>query len=389
MMTEIWNKIGEWLAGPCTSCGDSSSPLGVEHVAMPVTRPPYVEDYLSEIAGPNEQHEANPNGHCMNPKCRATFGEEDVDSNGIATCPECFMEQDTHQDTNSPGGTTRAGLTLKQMGDIGEKVVARMGELPGVGVISWVSPDYNHPIDAIVASQRGNFGCEIKTNHSQAQERFKVGGKIERQEKIKYCLTNGLKPALIGVRLNFYTDKAYIFFREGLTDTWIGNAKMMHVATLDFSDLNPFKSPDPQAQALAVENANLPDQSEDDIPFGKVAADSDPGYLYVYYMGELNVQPYDTNVSFERLLEELLDRFGAKLDKDIDPTKVDAGEIRIRGFHPLIEHKQLCEPEVREYAERAIQAWWQEEHDKQWDKVLSPWGTLPSEDQFLGGPAAL
>lgn len=269
-MTEIWNKIGDWLAGPCATCEESSSPSQMERVGMPVVRPTTVDTYLNDLVGPNEQHEADPNGHCINPKCRAMFGEEDVDSNGIATCPKCFTEQNIHQDASSPGGTTRAGLTLKQMGSIGEQVVSRMGELPGVGTITWMSPDYHFPIDAIVTTQKGRFGCEIKTNHSQAQERFKVGGKAERQEKIKYCLTNGLKPALIGVRLNFYTDKAYIFFREGLTDTWVGNPKMMHVATLDFSDLNPFKSPDPQAQALAVENAHLPDQSEED-PF-QVAA---------------------------------------------------------------------------------------------------------------------
>jgi hypothetical protein len=75
----------------------------------------------------------------------------------------------------------------------------------------------------------------------------------------------------VGVRLNFYTDAADVFFRPGLTDTWIGNSQMRHVATLDFSKLNPFLAPTPQAQAEAVEGADIPDQSlqteDDDIPF--------------------------------------------------------------------------------------------------------------------------
>jgi hypothetical protein len=68
------------------------------------------------------------------------------------------------------------------------------------------------------------------------------------------------------VRLNFYTDKADIFFREGLTDTWIGNAQLMHVATVDFTNLNPFKNPSdvPPASELPDDDSTPP---VDDIPF--------------------------------------------------------------------------------------------------------------------------
>lgn len=285
-------KISEWLEGPCSHCGDKvSSPATMDHMAMPVARPAYVDSYLEQIAGPNEQHTLDPNAHCINPKCGYHFTPEDEQeigqNNGEFTCPNChftydyfagsknptFMRDLDHEGQATwdatkarpanPGGMTRSGLTLDQMGEIGEQIIQRMHELPGIGVVTESFPHKQFPIDVVIQSQRGNFGCEIKANHSQAQERFKVGGKEERQGKIRYCLENGLKPALIGVRLNFFTDKAFVFFREGLTDTWIGNQQMVHVATVDFSDLNPFKSPDPQAQALAVENAHLPDQSSE------------------------------------------------------------------------------------------------------------------------------
>jgi ribosomal protein S27E len=246
-------------------------PKAIEKRAMPTNRPAYVDSYLEGIAGPSEEHGLG--GHCINPKCDGQFDESMISPDGTVQCPTCQHVQNVNQSKDTPGGMTRSGLTMRDMGSIGEQVVLRMGEIPGVGAVHAASGDYNHAVDAIITGQRGNYGAEIKTNHSQAQERFKIGGKAERAEKITYCYQHGLKPALIGVRLNFYTDKAYIFFREGLTDTWIGNSQMIHAATVDFSDLNPFKSPDPQAQAMAIENANLPDQStSDDEDFGFIAA---------------------------------------------------------------------------------------------------------------------
>jgi len=257
-----WEKIGNWQA-----------------VAMPVARPKYVDDAVAELTGPNEQHHVDPSAHCTNPKCGYHFAQsemQEIEQNGGEfTCPHCGYTDNYLDDSKShiqdpdgsgkpvlnPGGRTRSGLTLSQMGDIGEQVVLGLGELPGIGAVEPASNQNTFPIDAIIRSERGNFGVEIKTNHSQAQERFKIGGKDERAAKIAYCMANGLKPALIGVRLNFFTDKAYVFFREGLTDTWIGNKQMITVGTYDFSHLNPFKTPDPQSQALAVENANLPDQA--------------------------------------------------------------------------------------------------------------------------------
>lgn len=146
------------------------------------------------------------------------------DFSGWFVCPKCgwgynYFDQDIRQ-------TTKVGLTLDQMGNLGEEIVGRMGEIPGVGPISIMYGLKNHPIDAVI----GSYGVEIKTNHSEAQARFKMGGENifipelgravrPKAAKEYYCQQNGLVPALIGVRLNFYTDKADIFFREGMTDT--------------------------------------------------------------------------------------------------------------------------------------------------------------------------
>lgn len=272
MTTWLHKKVEEWLSGPCVNCDDKKTAAGD-------SQPAYIQPYLDTLTGPNEQHEAPNSGTCMNPKCHHNFTPQEAEeaewTQGWIKCPECGFRQNLNTDLDegtkvwtsegiNPGGLTRSGLTLTQMGDLGEAIVLRLGELPGIGTIAPASNQQKFPIDAIIAGQKGKFGVEIKANHSQARQRFKVGGKKERQEKIEYCLTNGLKPALVGVRLNFYTNQAYVFFREGLTDTWVGNQQMHHVGTYDFEDINPFKSPDPQAQALAVDNAELPDQSEED-----------------------------------------------------------------------------------------------------------------------------
>ena len=239
-----------------------------EKTAMPVARPKYVDPYLEQLAGPNEQFEVpNEGGHCSNPKCRMPFDDSMLDMSGDVSCPNCGTQNNVWSIYEKPGGTTRAGLTPTAMGQIGEQIVEEMHELPGVGTISWIHDTYTSPIDAIIESQKGKFGCEIKTNHAQSQEQFKLGDRAERSSKIKYCLENGLKPALVGVRLNFYTDLAYVFFREGMSDTWMGNDKMMHVATINFAHLNPFKSPDPAARNLEIQNAHLPEDDGAD-PFG-------------------------------------------------------------------------------------------------------------------------
>jgi hypothetical protein len=216
---------------------------------------------------PNEQHNAG--GDCMNPRCDYKFTPQDWQdvemSSGWFTCPKCHYTYNyldpTYGVWGKPGGRSRAGLTMSQMGNIGEDVIQSMGSVQTLGKVITIFPNYNNPIDAII----GPYGVEIKTNHSEAQPRFKItgtlsGGGTTRENKIRYCEEQGLQPALVGVRLNFYTSKADIFARPGLVDTWIGNPAMPHVATVDFSNLNPFPHPGdvPPPAEMPTDDSDIP-----------------------------------------------------------------------------------------------------------------------------------
>lgn len=212
---------------------------------------------------PDETHGAG--GDCINPKCDYIFTDQDMNEmeqhGGWFTCPQCDWTYNYFAEERR----NKVGLLPTEMGDIGEEVVQRMKYIPLLGEITWASPEKNFPIDLIA----GDFGVEVKTNHSEAQPRFKLGGgnnpggtSVTRSGKLKYCETEGLRPALVGVRLNFYTDKADIFVRpDSFSDTWIGAAALQHVATVDFTDLNPFKHPEDVPPP-----SELPDDDEG-IPF--------------------------------------------------------------------------------------------------------------------------
>lgn len=222
------------------------------------------QEYFAQLY-PNEIHGLP--GDCINPKCNYVFTPQDVDEiqrqNGWFTCPNCGWTYN-YLDESFQNGRNRVGMTPKEMGDIGETLVNRMGQIPLLGEITWSSPDYNFPIDLIA----GDFGVEVKTNHSESQPRFKLGGSNHAggrqgtlQGKMMYVESEGLRPALVGVRLNFFTDKADVFVRpDSFTDTWIGAPSLTPVATLDFTDLNPFKHPEDVPH-------DLPEDDDSDIPF--------------------------------------------------------------------------------------------------------------------------
>jgi len=216
---------------------------------------------------PDEQHNAG--GDCINPLCDYEFTESDkremYSMSGWFTCPQCDHTYNYLNEEFAPRAN-RVGLTPGQMGAIGEEIVQKMGEIPLLGPITWSSTAVNFPIDMIA----GPYGVEIKTNHSEAQPRFKLGGGGRggkrtgtKAEKEQYCLENGLKPALVGVRLNFYWDQADIFVRpDSMSDTWIGAPALHHVATENFAAINPFKRP-----SDVPPPSELPDSDDDDIPF--------------------------------------------------------------------------------------------------------------------------
>jgi hypothetical protein len=218
---------------------------------------------------PNELHNAG--GDCENPQCDYEFTPEDEQHiqqfSGWFTCPKCGLSFNYLD--GDPRKKTRAGLTMDEMGQLGETIIAEMGHIPGVGDVKQIFGVKNHPIDAII----GPYGAEIKTNHSEAQPRFKMGGERvlwegqylrPAQVKTLYTEQQGLRPLLVGVRLNFYSSMADIFWREGFSDTWIGGKTLNHAGTEDFSHLNPFKTAVPPA-ALLPEDDETP--AVDSIPF--------------------------------------------------------------------------------------------------------------------------
>lgn len=224
---------------------------------------------------PDEQHGID--SDCINPFCDYNFTDADkteiIRNDGWFECPKCGTIYDYLKDPiPGQGGYTRSGLTMTAMGTIGEQVVERLGTIPGLGPITWVSPDYNSPIDMIA----GDYGVEVKTIHSQSQPRFKIsgekkslGGQIfnQRQWKYHYVQEQGLKPALVGVRLNFYRSLADVFVRpDGFPDAWISAGALTHIGTFSFEDLNPYansKVPDP-SQLPEDDSTPAPDS---DIPW--------------------------------------------------------------------------------------------------------------------------
>lgn len=242
-----------------------------EMVSRRLSGPPgYVQPYLQTL-NPSEIH--NLGGHCINPKCDYVFtpqDEKEISSmGGWFTCPKCDWTYNyyTQGDKFSPGGFTHSGLTMSEMGQIGEAIINRMVNVPGVGTVTWWGGGQIGSLDFII----GQYGVEVKTNHSEATPRFKLGGARERQQKIDAAVSQGLTPALIGVRLNFYSDKADIFFRPQMTDTWVGNPQLQHIAKVDFTEFNPFPNPQdvPPPRSLPEDDATpAPDADPDaDIPW--------------------------------------------------------------------------------------------------------------------------
>lgn len=233
---------------------------------------------LQSTLWPGEAHGIS--SDCPNPYCDYNLTRQDIDdaewAGGAFTCPKCGWQYDI-----SPllyGETrqrTRAGMSLLQMGQIGEEAIKQWadeeGEIPGVGKILWESPDYQDPIDLVA----GQYAIEAKTLHSESYPRFKIAAdpgsgsrrpdviakKHERMQQLSQHLGVPLYPAMIGVRLNFYTNRADFFFAPEYKDRLM--TAMTHLGSMDFSKLNPFQNPEDVAQQA------LPPQGETDadIPF--------------------------------------------------------------------------------------------------------------------------
>lgn len=236
---------------------------------------------LSNTLWPGESHGIS--SDCPNPYCNYNLTPQDIEDaewhGGEFQCPNCGWDSNIdHMITGDQRQRTRAGMSLMQMGQIGEDAIKQWaeqeGEIPGVGKIIWESPDYQDPIDLVA----GQFAIEAKTLHSESYPRFKIAAdpgsgtrrpdviakKHDRMAQLSQHLGVPLYPAMIGVRLNFYTNRADFFFAPEYKDRLM--TAMTHLGSWDFSSLNPFKNPEDVAQQ------SLPAQGETadldaDIPF--------------------------------------------------------------------------------------------------------------------------
>jgi len=130
------------------------------------------------------------------------------------------------------------------------------------------------PVDFQAGSEGRYWGIEVKANHALAAPRFKVSGSpAKRQRMIQFCQERGWRQGFCGVRLNFYTSKADVFFREGFTDTWLGTDMMQYVGEFDFADLNPFRGFDGQVNVPdnLPDESSAPDYNDLDAIFGPAA----------------------------------------------------------------------------------------------------------------------
>lgn len=126
--------------------------------------------------------------------------------------------------TFNPGGGTISGQTLAEVGDIGEKIIEGMGEIPGYGHITWWHSGgaaSNSPLDGAT----DDWGIEVKTINVVAKNhRFIAGGtrkwkpegipynEIEAKEQAAQELG---KRGILGVLvvLNYYTSTADVYVK--------------------------------------------------------------------------------------------------------------------------------------------------------------------------------
>lgn len=237
---------------------------------------------LQNTLWPGESHGLG--GDCPNPYCDYELTRQDYDdaemSGGNFTCPKCgwhwnvapMMYEEERQ-------RTRTGMSLLDMGQIGEEAIKQWarqeGEIPGVGQILWESPDYHDPIDLVA----GDYAIEAKTLHSESFPRFKIAAdpgsgarradvikkKHDRMEQLAQHLGKPLYPAMIGVRLNFYSNQADFFFAPEYKDRMM--TSMTHLGSMDFSNLNPFKHPEDIAQQSLPAQGETSSDPDADIPF--------------------------------------------------------------------------------------------------------------------------
>lgn len=237
-------------------------------------------EQMNQNLWPGESHGVT--SDCPNPYCDYNLTQQDVNDaeyvGGAFTCPQCGWKYDlSPMLSGEQRERTRSGMSLTEMGQLGEQVVKQyateMNGLPGLGQLRWEAPEYNDPIDLVA----GDYALEVKSLHSESFPRYKIAAdpgsgarradvirkKHERMQQLAQHLGTPLTPGLLGVRLNFYTNRADFFFAPEYKDRLM--TAMEHIGYTDFTSLNPFKNPeDVASQSLPAQGETMGD---DDIPF--------------------------------------------------------------------------------------------------------------------------
>jgi hypothetical protein len=235
---------------------------------------------------------------CRNPMCDYWLSPEEeqgLSGRYTFTCPRCKITyplleaapfrigaqggvegNETEDDYDEPLGIanrnyeTSVGLSRKELGQLGEKVVGDLKTIPGYGPITWWSPVYHNPIDGGTE----DFAIEVKTVVIDVQNHRFVPGEPERKEAmIAKAESMGYKAILgILVILDFRRSVADIYAMEMPLGPWVtqGNrpvqgpvAYRKHngqklVAEVPFQ--NPFLNPsNPQPEPTALSEGLTPD----------------------------------------------------------------------------------------------------------------------------------
>lgn len=184
---------------------------------------------------------------CRNPRCDfhiSPEAQQDIPMHGEYDCPRCqsryypygtvpfARDQETALGTPVPktkrkmNGITHSGLSLTEIGQLGEDLIQEQGQLPGYGPFTWWSPVYHSPLDGAVE----DWGIEVKAIDKQGKhQKFVAGKPFYREQKNKMAATMGKKGVLsVLVVLDFVRSVADVYVREHLLEPWrAGNGKMV------------------------------------------------------------------------------------------------------------------------------------------------------------------
>lgn len=205
-------------------------------------------------------------------------------SSGYYTCPKCNHSYDLMDELPwhgpevdedvpfSAGGGTRIGLPMVDQAQIGEDLVAQMGEIPGYGKIVWWHPGgagSQSPLDGATE----HWGIEVKTlNYDDTHHRFIPGRPNERADKNAQAEKMGLKGVLgVLVMLDYRRDVADIYVKAMPLEPWEYNPKQFTsgvatfrkntaeklVAEIPFK--SPYKDPDSPVPVSYTESEYTPD----------------------------------------------------------------------------------------------------------------------------------